>query len=202
MLPATDRIEHVFDCHIDQSELKSYGRNEYCNSCKREVFDLTDLSNSEIREFLNLHHGEVCATFFPDQLSEERNSNSSGLGLVAAGFATLLTLAASDSVKAQCEPVSTEIHAEEKKQGEVVCEQQGVRSLSVSAVTELYTDSEKPVTKLKRKRWFRLGRMRVYKQNKFPYVKIRLRTGHRGRISFSRRPFRGLGISKKKKSED
>jgi len=199
-----EKIEHTFHCQMEESAFVSKGKNEYCNSCQREIHDLTEYTYSEIWHLLDEKKGEVCAKFYPDQLvRNESHGSNSGLGLVAAGLATLLSIAASNNVKAQSRLVSTEIHAEVKKTDGIESESHDdVRSLSKKVEVEVFSDSEKPVTELRRRLWFRLGRMRVYKQNKFPFVKVRIRIGSRRGKVMVVRTFRGLSKNKRKRSEE
>lgn len=184
-----NNIDFSFDCNEDSSAFAACGGNEYCSSCSSVVYDLTEKSYSEIQVLLELHGGEVCGRFYLDQVDTTSGyQRPIGLNMVAAGLATLLTLAASENARAQMPPVPVEQHV---NSGNAEKTKPTVRNLeSTSEETEQHrTIKEKPEKEEKelvRKKLFKIGRMRVFSQNKFPYIKVRLRSARRGKVLYVR----------------
>lgn len=77
----------------------------FCGSCNKSVIDFTKMSDEQIIDFFKARPAHTCGRFRPDQLKHynilDPKMPGIGLGLLKAGFLSLLFMAASKPMLAQ-----------------------------------------------------------------------------------------------------
>lgn len=110
------RITLDSPCSEDLNNMQDTACGKFCNSCQKEVYDFTRLSDNEIYKIMQTHKGKVCAQLTTKQLqngftyTEETYNNNAWLKYAASIlFLGGITNAFSQTAVWEFKPTKTEL---------------------------------------------------------------------------------------------
>ena len=103
-----DIISVAEPCTLEWDTMLGSGAVRYCRLCKKNVYDLSDMSRAEAEELVFAHGGDLCVRFYrradgtvmtedcaPTRTERARRASRRALGAVGAAFALGLGAVAS-----------------------------------------------------------------------------------------------------------
>jgi hypothetical protein len=112
-------------CTEKWSDFTSTAQGGFCSACQKEVIDFTQMSDSEILNYISGKHARVCGKFRPEQLKNYALGSTSikpGFALLKVGLVSVMMLLVSKPVAAQLKTSApkTEIIKDEHTKGKIL----------------------------------------------------------------------------------
>jgi hypothetical protein len=63
-VPLLARIRVATPCHADWDEMTGDERVRHCASCKKDVFNLSDMTREQAERLIIVKHGDLCARYY------------------------------------------------------------------------------------------------------------------------------------------
>jgi hypothetical protein len=77
-------------CHENWNKMKAHEKEKFCLHCSRKVYDFTKKSEEELNQILLLNKGNVCGSFYEDQINQSLVYRSGRVGAINLNFKKII----------------------------------------------------------------------------------------------------------------